>query len=190
MRRRIQMEKLLKEQRVELLSTLQARFEKYMHRHEGLEWSKVQAKLEAQPEKLWSLNEMESTGGEPDVVQIDEQTGEYIFFDCSEETPKGRRSFCYDREALESRKNNKPENNAIDVAASMGVEMLTEEQYRALQKLGEFDMKTSSWVQTPAEVRKLGGALFCDYRFGQVFLYHNGASSYYAARGFRGSLRV
>jgi Protein of unknown function (DUF4256) len=184
------MEKLLNEQGEELISILQDRFEKNMHRHKGFDWSKVQSKLEAQPEKLWSLNEMERTGGEPDVVAYDEQTGEYIFYDCSEESPKGRRSYCYDREALESRKNNKPENNAIDAAANMGIEILTEEQYRELQKLGKFDMKTSSWVQTPDEVRKLGGALFCDYRYGQVFLYHNGASSYYAARGFRGSLKV
>ncbi|KAB2335615.1 DUF4256 domain-containing protein [Bacillus mesophilum] len=184
------MEKLLNEQREELMQTLKARFDNNMHRHHDLKWEDVLAKLEAQPEKLWSLNEMERTGGEPDVVEYDDQGGEFIFYDCSEESPKGRRSYCYDREALESRKANKPENNAIDVAAEMGIEILTEEEYRALQKLGEFDKKTSSWVQTPDEVRSLGGALFCDYRFGQVFLYHNGASSYYAARGFRGSLKV
>jgi hypothetical protein len=178
------------EKREELLSALKARFEKNMHRHEGLEWSKVQEKLDANPEKLWSLGEMETTGGEPDVVGYDEKKEEYIFCDCSVESPKGRRSVCYDREALESRKKHKPENSAMDMAADMGIELLTEEQYRALQKLENFDMKTSSWVQTPSEIRKLGGALFCDFRFGQVFLYHNGADSYYGARGFRGSLRV
>jgi len=178
------------EQREELLSTLKARFEKNMKRHEGLEWAKVQAKLEANAEKLWSLNEMEGTGGEPDVVGHDKETGEYIFYDCSAESPKGRRSVCYDREALESRKKHKPENNAIDMATSMGIELLTEEQYRELQKLENFDMKTSSWVQTPANIRKLGGAIFCDYRYDTVFVYHNGADSYYAARGFRGSLKV
>jgi hypothetical protein len=169
---------------------LKARFEKNMSRHQGLEWAKVQAKLGANPEKLWSLNEMERTGGEPDVVGHDNKSGEYIFYDCSAESPKGRRSSCYDREALESRKEHKPENNAMDMAAAMGVELLTEEQYRGLQELGAFDTKTSSWVKTPADIRKLGGALFCDRRYGHVFVYHNGAESYYAARGFRGSLRV
>jgi hypothetical protein len=178
------------EQREELLKTLKARFEKNMNRHEGLEWAKVQAKLEASPEKLWSLSEMEGTGGEPDVVGHDNKTGEYIFNDCSAESPKGRRSLCYDREALESRKQHKPENSAIDLATSIGIELLTEEQYRELQKLGNFDLKTSSWVQTPANIRKLGGAIFCDRRYDTVFVYHNGADSYYAARGFRGSLRV
>lgn len=178
------------EQREELLSILKARFEKNMNRHKGLEWAKVQAKLEANTEKLWSLNEMEETGGEPDVVGQDKKTGEYIFYDCSAESPKGRRSTCYDREALESRKNHKPENNAIDMAIAMGIELLTEEQYRELQKLENFDMKTSSWVQTPSNIRKLGGAIFCDRRYDTVFVYHNGAESYYAARGFRGSLRV
>jgi len=178
------------EQREELLRTLKARFEKNMNRHTGLEWAEVQAKLEDNPEKLWSLNEMERTGGEPDVVAHDERTGEYVFYDCAAESPKGRRSVCYDREALESRKEHKPENSAIDLAAAMGIELLTEEQYRELQKLGEFDTKTSSWVKTPADIRELGGALFCDRRYGHVFVYHNGAQSYYAARGFRGSLRV
>ena len=177
-------------QREELLNTLKARFEKNMNRHKGLEWAKVQAKLEANTEKLWSLNEMERTGGEPDVVGHDKETDEYIFCDCSPESPKGRRSFCYDREALDLRKEHKPANNAIDMAASIGIELLTEEQYRELQKLGNFDSKTSSWVKTPADIRKLGGALFCDRRYNTVFVYHNGAESYYAARGFRGSLRV
>jgi len=177
-------------QREELLKALKARFAKNMGRHQGLEWSQVQAKLEAQAEKLWSLSEMERTGGEPDVIGHDKKTGEYIFYDCSPESPKDRRSLCYDREALESRKEHKPANNAMDVAAAMGIELLTEEQYRALQKLGNFDLKTSSWVQTPSAIRKLGGALFCDRRYNTVFLYHNGAESYYAARGFRGSLRV
>jgi hypothetical protein len=178
------------EQCEQLLRALKARFEKNMNRHKGLEWAKVQAKLEANTEKLWSLNEMERTGGEPDVVGHDKKTGEYIFYDCSAESPKGRRSFCYDREALESRREHKPEDNAIDMAAAMGIELLTEEQYRELQKLGGFDTKTSSWVKTPSAIRKLGGALFCDRRYDTVFVYHNGAESYYAARAFRGSLRV
>jgi len=177
-------------QREDLLKALKARFEKNMDRHQGLEWAQVQSKLEAHAEKLWSLSEMERTGGEPDVVGHDKKTGEYIFYDCSAESPKDRRSLCYDREALESRKENKPANNAMDVAAAMGIELLSEEQYRALQKLGTFDTKTSSWVQTPSAIRKLGGALFCDRRYDTVFVYHNGAESYYAARGFRGSLRV
>ncbi len=181
---------LSKKQREELLKALKARFEKNMNRHRGLEWPRVQAKLEANAEKLWSLNEMERTGGEPDVVGNDKKTGEYVFYDCSEESPKARRSLCYDREALASRKENKPKGNAIDMAAALGIEPLTEEQYRELQKLGNFDTKTSSWVKTPSSVRKLGGALFCDRRFDTVFLYHNGAESYYAARGFRGWLRV
>jgi hypothetical protein len=185
------------EQREELLRTLKARFEKNMNRHKGLEWAKVQRRLEAclsgrqaHTEKLWSLNEMERTGGEPDVVGHDKKTGEYIFYDCSAESPTGRRSICYDREALESRKEYKPKNNAIDMAAAMGIEILTVEQYRELQQLGHFDLKTSSWVQTPTDIRTLGGALFCDRRYDTVFVYHNGAESYYAARGFRGSLRV
>ena len=178
------------EQREELLRALKARFEKNMNRHKGLEWAKVQAKLEANTEKLWSLNEMERTGGEPDVVGHDKKTGEYIFYDCSAESPKGRRSVCYDREALEARKEHKPKDSAVDMATAMGIELLTEEQYRELQKLGEFDTKTSSWVKTPPEIRKLEGALFCDRRFDHVFVYHNGAESYYAARAFRGSLRV
>ena len=178
------------EQREELLRALKARFEKNMNRHKNLEWAKVQAKLESNTEKLWSLNEMERTGGEPDVVGHDKKTGEYIFYDCSAESPKGRRSVCYDREGLESRKEHKPKNNAIDMAAAMGIELLTEEQYRELQKLGNFDTKTSSWVKTPAEIRQLGGALFADRRYDTVFVYHNSAPSYYAARGFRGSLRV
>lgn len=177
-------------QREELLSALKVRFEKNMNRHAGLEWAKVQARLEANTEKLRSLHEMETTGGEPDVVGHDKKTGEYIFYDCSAESPKGRRSVCYDREALESRKEHKPKNNAVDMAAAMGIELLTEDQYRELQKLGEFDTKTSSWVKTPSDIRKLGGALFCDRRYDRVFVYHNGAPSYYAARGFRGSLRV
>jgi hypothetical protein len=181
---------LSSKQREELLGTLRVRFEKNMKRHKGLEWTSVQAKLEAKPEKLWSLNEMENTGGEPDVVGFDKKTGEYVFNDCSAESPKGRRSLCYDRAALDARKENKPANSAHDLAAAMGVELLSEEQYRALQKLGSFDSKTSSWVETPADIRKLGGALFCDFRYGTVFLYHNGADSYYAARGFRASLRV
>jgi hypothetical protein len=178
------------EQRQELLGVLKARFEKNMDRYKGLEWANVLAKLEANTERLWSLNEMERTGGEPDVVGYDKKTDEYIFYDCSEESPKGRRSVCYDREALESRKEHKPKDNAIDMAAAMGIELLTEEQYRELQQLGNFDTKTSSWVETPADIRKLGGALFCDRRYNTVFVYHNGAESYYAARGFRGSLRV
>jgi len=178
------------EQLEELLTALKTRFEKNRNRHQGFEWAKVQAKLEANTIKLWPLNEMERTGGEPDVVGQDEKTGEYIFYDCSAESPKGRRSLCYDREALDSRKENKPENSAVDMAAAMAIELLTGEQYRELQKLGNFDTKTSSWVKTPSEIRKLGGAIFCDCRYNQVFLYHNGAESYYAARGFRGSLRV
>ena len=181
---------LAPEQREELLRALKARFEKNMNRHKGLEWAKVRAKLEASPEKLWSLNEMERTGGEPDVVGHDKKTGEYIFYDCSAESPKGRRSICYDREALESRKEHKPEDNAIDMAAAIGIDLITEEQYRELQKLGNFDTKTSSWVKTPSHIRKLGGALFCDRRYDAVFVYHNGAESYYAARAFRGSLTV
>jgi hypothetical protein len=178
------------EQREELLRALKARFEKNMNRHKGLKWANVQAKLNANAEKLWSINEMERTGGEPDVVGHDKKTGEYIFYDCSAESPKGRRSVCYDREALESRKENKPADNAMDMATAMGIELLTEEQYRELQKLGNFDTKTSSWVKTPPEIRRLGGAVFCDRRYDTVFLYHNGAESYYAARGCRSSLRV
>lgn len=178
------------QQREELLSTLKTRFEQNMNRHKGLDWTAVHARLAANPEKLWSLHEMESTGGAPDVVGQDQKSGEYIFYDCSAESPLGRRSFCYDRAALESRKANQPENTALDMAAAMGVELLTEEQYRELQKLGAFDTKTSSWVKTPEHVRKLGGALFCDRRFDTVFIYHNGADSYYAARGFRAALRV
>jgi hypothetical protein len=177
-------------QREELLGALKARFEKNTHRHKGLAWAPVQAKLEAGAEKLWSLNEMEKTGGEPDVVGHDDRTGEYLFYDCSAESPKGRRSLCYDREALDSRKEHKPQNSALDLAAAMGIEVLTEEQYQELQKLGEFDTKTSSWIRTPPQIRKLGGALFCDRRYDTVFVYHNGAESYYAARAFRGSLRV
>ncbi len=173
-----------------LIRVLKARFEQNMNRHKGLEWAKVQAKLEANTEKLWSLYEMERTGGEPDVVAHDAHTGEYIFYDCSAESPKGRRIVCYDREALEARKEHKPADSALDMAAAMGIEILTEEQYRALQKLGKFDTKTSSWVKTPADIRKLGGAIFCDRRYDTVFVYHNGADSYYAARAFRGSLSV
>jgi hypothetical protein len=176
--------------REELLSALKARFEKNLNRHEGLEWAKVKAKVEANAEKLWSLNEMERTGGEPDVVGHDKKTGEYIFYDCSAESPNGRRSLCYDREALESRKEHKPKDNTVDMATAMGIELLTEEQYRELQKLGNFDTKTSSWVKTPSDIRNLGGALFCDRRYDTVFVYHNGAESYYAARAFRGLLRV
>jgi hypothetical protein len=178
------------EQREELLRALKVRFEKNLSRHKGLDWAKLQARLKASNEKLWSLNEMERTGGEPDVVSFDKETGEYVFYDCSAESPKGRRSICYDREALESRKEHKPKDNAMDLAATIGIELLTEEQYRELQKLGDFDTKTSSWVKTPSAIRKLGGAFFCDRRFDTVFLYHNGAESYYAARGFRGSLTV
>lgn len=181
---------LSKKQRDEILKALQSRFEKNMNRHKGLEWPQVQAKLDANVEKLWSLSEMERTGGEPDVVGHDKKTGEYILYDCSEESPKGRRSLCYDREALDSRKEAKPKGSAMGMAAAMGVELLTEAQYRELQKLGDFDAKTSSWVKTPRDIRNLGGALFCDRRFNTVFLYHNGAESYYAARGFRGALRV
>jgi hypothetical protein len=182
--------KLSAEQREELLKTLKARFEKNMNRHQGLEWAKVQAKLEANAEKLWSLNEMEITGGEPDVVGHDKKTGEYIFYDCSTESPKERRSLCYDHEALEKRKEHKPEDSAINMADDMGIELLTEEQYGDLQKLGKFDAKTSSWLKTPPDVRKLGGAISGEFRFGRVFIYANGAESYFAARGFRGSLRV
>ena len=178
------------QQRKELLGALKSRFERNMNRHQGLEWAKVQAKLEANTEKLWSINEMERTGGEPDVVGHDKKTGEYIFYDCSAESPKGRRSLCYDREALDSRKENKPRDDAVDMAVAIGIELLTEEQYRELQKLGNFDTKTSSWVKTPSAIRKLGGALFCDRRFDTVFVYHNGAESYYAGRAFRGSLKV
>lgn len=182
--------KLSPTQREELLKTLKARFEKNKNRHKGVEWAKVEAKLEANAEKLWSLHEMERTGGEPDVVGHDKKTGEYLFFDCSPETPKDRRNVCYDREALDSRKEHKPKNSALDLAEAMGIDILTEEQYRELQQLGEFDAKTSSWLKTPPEMRKLGGALFGDLRFGRVFAYHNGAQSYYSARAFRGSLKV
>jgi hypothetical protein len=181
---------LLPADREELLEELKTRFEENMDRHKGLEWAKVSAKLEASSEKLWTLSEMDRTGGEPDVVGFDKKTGEYIFYDCSAESPKERRSLCYDREAWESRKEHKPKNDAVSMAAAMGVELLTEEQYRELQGLGEFDLKTSSWVKTPKDTRNLGGAIFCDRRFGRVFTYHNGAESYYAARAFRGSLRV
>jgi len=181
---------LSKKQCEEILAALEARFEKNHHRHKQIEWARVKAKLEASAGKLWSLNEMERTGGEPDVVAVDQRTAEYIFYDCSAQSPKGRRSLCYDREALESRKEHKPKDNAIDMAAAMGIELLTEKEYREMQKLGEFDTATSSWVKTPSEIRKLGGALFCDRRFDTVFLYHNGAESYYAARGFRGWLKV
>lgn len=178
------------QQQEELLSVLKARFEKNKNRHQGLKWIDVQAKLEANPDKLWSLDEMEITGGEPDVVDYDANTDEFIFYDCAAESPKGRRSVCYDHEALEARKEHKPANSAVEMAADMGIALLTEEQYRQMQQLGNFDLKTSSWIQTPAEIRKRGGALFCDRRYDTVFLYHNGADSYYAARGFRGSLRV
>ncbi|GGA86850.1 DUF4256 domain-containing protein [Ornithinibacillus halotolerans] len=183
-------QRLTPDQQEELLHILKARFEANVQRHEGLEWEKVLAKLEANPDKLWSLSEMERTEGEPDVVAYDQDTNEYIFMDCSKESPKGRRSICYDRAALEARKKHKPENSAMDMANAMGIEMLTEEEYRKLQELGNFDLKTSSWVQTPEEIRKLGGALFCDKRYDHVFLYHNGADSYYGARGFRGKLIV
>jgi hypothetical protein len=182
--------KLSSEQRKELLETLRSRFEKNKNRHKGMEWAAIQAKLDAKPEKLWSLNEMEKTGGEPDVVAYDKKTGEYAFYDCAAESPKGRRSICYDHEALESRKEHKPHNSAVQMAADMGIELLTEDQYRELQKLGPVDTKTSSWIVTPPAIRKLGGALFGDFRYGTVFVYHNGAESYYAARGFRGSLRI
>lgn len=183
-------QELSPEQRVNLLETLQVRFEQNMHRHKGHKWAKIQTRLEANARKLWSLHEMESTGGEPDVVGHDKQSGEYIYFDCSAESPVGRRSVCYDRQGLESRKEHRPENSAVDVACEMGTELLTEEQYRELQTLGEFDLKTSSWISTPPDIRKLGGALFCDRRYGHVFVYHNGAQSYYSARAFRSSLRV
>ncbi|EGA90563.1 hypothetical protein GPDM_04359 [Planococcus donghaensis MPA1U2] len=178
------------EQRDELLASLKDRFNQNMNRHESIEWEPIQEKLEAHSDKLWALFEMERTGGEPDVVEFDQVNDEYIFYDCSAESPSGRRSICYDQKALDARKKNKPDNNAVTMASNMGIELLTEEQYRALQKLGTFDSKTSSWVSTPAEVRDRGGALFCDFRYGQVFLYHNGADSYYGARGFRGLLRV
>ena len=177
-------------QQQELLGVLKTRFEKNMNRHKGIDWAKVEAKLKSNLGKLWSLNEMEKTGGEPDVVAQDKKTGEYIFYDCSAESPSGRRSLCYDRKALDSRKENKPKNSVMDMAAEMGIELLTEENYRELQKVGNFDTKTSSWIVTPADIRKLGGAIFGDYRYGTIFIYHNGAESYYAARGFRGSLRV
>lgn len=182
--------KLAPQQTEELLQILKTRFEKNTKRHKGIEWAKVEAKLKASPAKLWSLNEMELTGGEPDVVGYDKKTGEYIFYDCSEESPKGRRSICYDHEALESRKEHKPKDSAINMADDMGIDILTEDEYRQLQQLGNFDTKTSSWIKTPAAIRKLGGAVFCDKRYDTVFLYHNGAESYYAARGFRGSLKV
>ncbi len=182
--------KLSAQQREELLKGLKARFEKNMNRHKGLDWAKIQSKLEANADKLWSLHEMERTGGEPDVVGHDKKTGDYIFYDCSPESPKGRRSLCYDREALEARKEHKPKDSAVNMAAAIGIELLTEEQYRALQKLGDFDTKTSSWIITPPEIRERGGAIFADRRYDHVFVYHNGADSYYAARGFRGSLKV
>ncbi|EMO51908.1 DUF4256 domain-containing protein [Leptospira noguchii] len=181
---------LVSKQREELLNTLEDRFAKNMDRHKGLEWTKIKTKLETNSEKLWSLNEMERTGGEPDVIAYDQKMSEYIFYDCSAESPKGRRSVCYDQEALKSRKEHKPKDNALDMATSMGIEILTEEQYRELQKFGKFDTKTSSWIKTPSDIRKLGGAIFADFRYGHVFVYHNGAESYYAVRGFRGSLRV
>lgn len=183
-------QKLSPAQQDELLITLKTRFEKNMNRHKGIKWDKVQAKLQANTSKLWSLGEMEKTGGDPDVVGYDKKTGEYIFYDCSAESPGGRRSLCYDRAALEARKEHKPKNNAVDMATALGIKILTEEEYRTLQTLGKFDTKTSSWIETPSSIRKLGGALFCDYRYGSVFVYHNGAESYYAARGFRGVLRV
>ena len=183
-------QKLSPKEQEELLKTLKSRFEKNKDRHKGIDWAKVEAKLESDSDKLWTLMEMEDSGGEPDVVGYDKKTGEYIFYDCSPETPSGRRSFCYDRKALDSRKEHKPKNSAVDSANEMGIELLTEEEYHNLQKLGNFDLKTSSWVQTPDDIRKLGGAIFCDRRFGRVFTYHNGAESYYAGRGFRGSVRV
>jgi hypothetical protein len=189
-KRNVMKKELTKNQAEELLNTLKTRFEKNLKRHKDLEWDNIQIKLESNPGKLWSLNEMERTGGEPDVIGFDEKTGAITFYDCSPESPKGRRSLCYDREALDSRKENKPKDSAIDMAAAMGIELLTEKEYRDLQQLGEFDLKTSSWVKTPAEIRKLGGAVFCDRRYDAVFLYHNGAESYYAARGFRGSLTI
>jgi hypothetical protein len=189
-KRGVETRQLTKEQREALLRTLKARFEKNINRHRGLQWPAVQARLEANPEKLWSLYEMERTGGEPDVVGHDKKTGEYVFYDCSAESPTGRRSVCYDREALEARKEHKPKNSAMDMAAAMGIEILTEAQYRELQTSGEFDTKTSSWVKTPPEIRALGGAIFCDRRYGHVFTSHNGAESYYAARAFRGALKV
>lgn len=182
--------KLSPDQRKDLLKTLKVRFEKNMNRHKNIDWAQVQARLDADPDKLWSLNEMDRTGGEPDVVDLDAKRGEYIFFDCSAESPAGRRSLCYDREGLDSRKENKPQGSAEEMAASIGIEMLNEEQYRSLQKLGKFDTKTSSWLKTPSDIRDLGGALFADFRYGKVFIYHNSAPSYYAARGFRGALRV
>jgi len=182
--------KLSQQQQEKLLKCLQTRFEKNKNRHQEFEWDKVQAKLKTNPEKLWSLHEMERTEGEPDVVGYDDKTNEFIFYDCSAESPKGRRSYCYDKDALESRKQNKPENNAVDIALCMGIEILNEEQYRALQQLGNFDTKTSSWIKTPDEIRKRGGAIFADFRYNHVFVYHNGAESYYAARGFRGLLRI
>ncbi len=183
-------QKLLPKEQVILLETLKTRFEQHMNRHKGLDWAKVQTRLEANPDKLWSLSEMERTGGEPDVVGHDKKSGEIIFFDCSAESPKGRRSVCYDREGLDSRKEHQPENNAIDMATEMGIELLTEEQYRELQSLGNFDTKTSSWIATPPDIRKLGGAIFGDFRYGKVFIYHNGAQSYYSVRGFRGFINV
>jgi hypothetical protein len=182
--------KLSAQQSTELIETLKARFQKNSKRHQAIDWAAVQTKLEADPQKLWSLSEMERSGGEPDCVGQDKKTGEYLFFDCSAESPQGRRSLCYDREALDSRKENKPDNSAVEMATAMGIELLTEEQYRELQKLGNFDLKTSSWLKTPAEIRKLGGSIFGDRRYDTVFVYHNGAQSYYAARGFRGVLRV
>lgn len=183
-------ENLSPKQNEELLRTLKDRFDKNMDRHKGLDWAKVKARLQTKTDKLWSLSEMERTGGEPDVVGQEKKSGEYIFFDCSAESPQGRRSLCYDRQALNSRKEHKPKNSVLDLASAMGIELLTEEEYRDLQKLGEFDLKTSSWIKTPVEIRKLGGALFCDRRYNHVFVYHNGAESYYAARGFRGSIRI
>jgi hypothetical protein len=190
MKNTVNKKKLSRDENEALLVILKERFENNMNRHKGLEWIDIEAKLKTNAEKLWSLNEMEKTGGEPDIVGRDKKTGEYIFYDCSAESPKGRRSICYDHEALESRKEHKPENSAVQMASDMGVEVLSEQQYRELQKLGKFDMKTSSWIETPADIRKLGGAIFADFRYGHVFIYHNGAESYYAARGFRGSIRI